>query len=103
MFIMLTVAAICAVVVIAALLAAMCRQPKTATLWFLSDDILLCFVAPAMIALSAFGIISAGWRFTHGGLGAVSIEAWIGSAITLAAAIGLWIVGRRKIRAYGTN
>jgi len=99
MFIMLTVAALCAIVLIASLVALLCRHPKTASHWLVSDDAILCFVAPLMIMIVAFAGISAGWRITHGGFGAITVEAWIGAAVIVAAAVGIWILLSRKIRA----
>ena len=100
MFIMLTVAAICAITLIASLVALMCRHPGTASHWLVADDTIMCFVAPLMIFIVAFAGISLGWRLTHGGIGAVSIEAWIGAAAIVAASVGIWTVLSRKIRAY---
>ena len=61
---MISVASICAVVLIACLLALVCRRHKT--LWIASDDAILCFVSPVVIMLATFGFISLGWRVTHG-------------------------------------
>ena len=99
MFVMLTIGALCAILLIASLVALMCRHPKTASHWIVSDDAILCFVAPVMIIIVAFAGISAGWRITHGGVDAVSVEAWIGAVVIIAAAVGIWVVFSRKIRA----
>lgn len=99
MFIMLTIGALCAFVLIASLVALMCRHPKTASHWIVSDDAILCFVAPVMIVIVAFAGISAGWRITHGGFGAITVEAWVGSAVIVAAAVGIRILLGRTIRA----
>lgn len=101
MFIMLTVLSICAVALIAGLVAVMCRRPQTASLWIVSDDAILCVVAPVMIILIAFGIISLSWRITHGGFAAVSAQAWIGSGAIVAISAGIWFPLAKKIRAYG--
>jgi len=99
MFIMLTTAALCVILLIASLVGLMCRTPKTASHWIVSDDAIMCFVAPLMIFIVAFAGISFGWRLTHGGIGAVSTEAWLGSAVVIAAAAGIWVTLSRKIRA----
>jgi len=99
MFLMLTIAALCAVVLGSSLISILCRSPKTASHPMLSDDILMCFISPALIVLVAFGIISAGWRFTHGGLSAISIESWVGAIVIVALSVAGWIVLSRKIRA----
>lgn len=101
MFVILTIGALCTILLIASLVALMCRHPKTASHWLVSDDAILCFVAPLMIMIVAFAGISAGWRITHGGFGAVSVEAWIGSVVVIAAAVGIWVLLSRKIRAPG--
>ncbi len=99
MYLMITVASICAVVLIACLLALVCRHHKT--LWIASDDVILCFVSPVAIMLATFGFISLGWRITHGGLAAVPIGGWIGSAVIVAAAVATWLLLARRIREAG--
>jgi len=101
MFVMLTVASICAVALIAGLVALMCRHPGTADLWIVSDDAILCLVAPVLIILIAFGIIALSWRLTHGGFAAITAEAWLGSAAIVAISFGIWVPLARKIRATG--
>ena len=103
MFVMLTVASICAVALIAGLVAVMCRHPGTADLWIVSDDAILCLVAPALIVLVAFGIIALSWRMTHGGFAAITAEAWLGSAAVVAISFGLWFPLVGKIRATGNR
>ncbi len=100
MFIMLTVASLCGVVLIANLLRLACRNPETESLWIVSDDAILCFISPVVIALATFGFISLGWRLTHGGFSAVSIEGWGGSALIIAIFVGLWFLLAPRIRGY---
>ncbi|MDH3321105.1 MAG: hypothetical protein OEO84_15655 [Betaproteobacteria bacterium] len=71
MFIMFSVAALCAVLLVASLLGVACRYRKD--LWFTSDDVILCFIAPPVILLGTFGALSIGYRLTHGGLAAVPV------------------------------
>ena len=99
MFVMMTVAALCAIVLIASLVALMCRHPKTEAHRLVSDDAILCFVSPLLVIIVAAAGISAGWRITHGGFGAVAVEAWIGVVVIVAAAVGIWVTLSRKIRA----
>lgn len=99
MFIMLSVASVCAVVLIAGLLRLACRYRKD--LWIVADDAILCVVAPVLILLATFGGTSLGWRIAHGGFAAVSVEGWIGAALIVAAAAGLWRVLARWLRAGG--
>jgi hypothetical protein len=96
MFIMITVTVLCAVLLIAFLLRVACRY--RADLWFTSDDVILCFVAPTVILLLTFGALSVGWRITHGGIGAVPVGGWIGSVVIVAAAYGIWTVLARRLR-----
>lgn len=100
MFIMLTVASLCAVVLIANLLRLACRNRELESSWIVSDDAILCFISPVMIALATFGFISLGWRITHGGVAAVSIEGWGGSALIIAIFVGLWLMLAPRIRGY---
>jgi hypothetical protein len=72
-------------------------------MWVASDDAILCFVAPAMILVATFGFISLGYRLTHGGLAAVSIEGWIGSAIVVAVFVGAWFPLARLVREGSRN
>ena len=94
---MLSVASVCAVVLIAGLLRLACRHRKD--LWIVSDDAILCLVAPVVILLSTFGASSLGWRVTHGGFAAVSVGGWIGSLVIAAVFIGAWLVLAPRIRA----
>lgn len=101
MFIMLSIASLCAVVLGACLLALVCRHRET--MWIASDDAIMCFATPAMILVSTFGFISLGYRLTHGGLAAVSIDAWIGSAVIVAISVAIWLLLAPRIRASGRN
>ena len=101
MFTMLTVASLCVVVLIAGLLSLVCRYRPT--LWFASDDGITCFVAPVMIMFGTFGVLSLGWRLTHGGLAEVSAQGWVGSVVIVAIAVGIWILAARWIRAGGRD
>ncbi|MDA1118155.1 MAG: hypothetical protein O2979_09130 [Proteobacteria bacterium] len=101
MYILISVASICAVVLIACLLALVCRHHKT--LWIASDDAILCFVSPAVIMLATFGFISVGWRVTHGGFAAVPSGGWIGSAVIVAAAVATWFLLSARIREAGRD
>jgi len=101
MFIMFTVATLCAVVLIALLLRVACRHRPD--LWFTTDDVILCFIAPTVILLGAFGALSVGWRITHGGFGAVSVGAWTGSAVIAGLAYGIWTVLARRLREGGAK
>lgn len=96
MFLMAAVASICAVALIAGLVRLACRQGvKT---WVTSDDAILCFVSPVLILLLTFGGVALGYRFTHGGLGAVPAEGWVGSAVIVAISFLLWTALARRIR-----
>jgi len=97
MFIMLTVASLCAVVLIAGLLALVCRHRPE--MWIATDDAIMCFIAPVMIMFGTIGMLMMGWRLTHGGLAEVSAQAWLGSAVIVAIAVGVWILAARWIRA----
>jgi len=96
MFIMFSVASLCAVVLIAGLLHLACRHRKD--LWIVSDDAILCLAAPVIILLSTFGASSVGWRITHGGFTAVAIGGWIGSVLIAALAVGVWLLVAPRIR-----
>jgi apolipoprotein N-acyltransferase len=96
MFLMISVAALCGVLLIALLLRVACRYRKD--LWFTSDDVILCFVAPSVILLGAFAGLSIGYRLEHGGLGEVSVAGWIGSVVIAAAAYGIFTVLARRLR-----
>jgi hypothetical protein len=95
MFIMFTVATLCAVVLIALLLRVACRYRPD--LWFTTDNVILCFIAPTVILLGAFGALSVGWRITHGGFGAVSIGGWIGATAIAGMAYGIWKVVSQRL------
>jgi len=97
MFIMFSVAALCAVLLAALLLREACRHRKD--LWFTSDNVILCFIAPAVILLGTFGALSVGYRITHGGFGAVSVGGWIGAVLVVAVAVGIWKVLAARLRA----
>jgi hypothetical protein len=97
MFTMLTVASLCVVVLIAGLLSLACKYRPT--MWVASDDAITCFVAPAMIMFGTFGVLSLGWRLTHGGVVEVSAQGWIGSVVIVAISVGIWILLARWIRA----
>lgn len=99
MFMTFSVAAVCALFLIAGLLRLACRYRKD--LWITSDDAILCLVAPVMILLATFGALSLGWRVTHGGFAAVSGGGWLGAVIVAAIAAGLWLLLAPRIRAGG--
>ncbi len=90
MYIILTVASLCAVVLIARLLALACRHRPD--LWIASEDAILCVASPVAILLLTFGGVSLGFRMTHGGLGAVPLWGWIGAGIVVAASVVTWRV-----------
>lgn len=90
MYIILTVASLCAVVLIAKLLALACRNRPD--LWIASEDAILCVASPVAILLLTFGGVSVGYRITHGGFGAVPLWGWIGAGIIVAAAVVIWRV-----------
>jgi len=100
MFIMLTVASLCAVALIAGLLGLACRNREMESLWIVSDDAILCVVSPVMIALATFGFIALSWRITHGGFSAVSIAGWGGSALLVSISVGIWFLLAPRIRGY---
>lgn len=97
MFIMMSVAALCAVLLIGGLVREACRHRSK--LWIVSDDAILCLVSPVVILLGAFGAVSLGWRITHGGLAAASIEGWIGAAAIAVLTAVIWRVLAARIRA----
>ncbi len=99
MYIMISVAALCAVLLIAGLVREACRHRRD--LWITTDDAILCAVSPTLILLGTFGAVALGYRLTHGGLAAVSVAAWIGSVIIAAASIVLWHVVASRIRESG--
>lgn len=90
MFIMTTVATLCGVVLALNLLALACRHRQD--LWITSEDVILCIVSPAMILLLTFGGVALGYRLTNGGLGAVSIGAWLGSVAIPVICYAAWRV-----------
>jgi len=100
MFIVFSVAALCLVILIVALLGVACRSPECKSLWIVSDDAILCFVSPVIIAIFCFACLSLGWRLTHGGFGAVSLEGWIGTAVVIAVSAALWFTFVARIRNY---
>lgn len=99
MFIMTAVASMCAMLLIGGLMREACRHRRD--LWITTDDAILCVVSPAIILLGTFGASALGYRLTHGGLAAVSVGAWTGSAIIVAIAVAIWIVGAARIRESG--
>lgn len=99
MFIMISVAAICALVLGAGLIGLACRHRKD--LWIASDDAILCVVSPAAILLGTLGAVSLGWRVTHGGFAAVPTGGWAGSLAIIAVAAGVWRVLAPRIRESG--
>ena len=99
MFVMITVASLCAVVLIGGLTGLVCRH--RAHWWIASDDAILCLVSPVVILLLTFGGVSIGYRLTHGGFAAVSAEGWIGSAVILGASAAVWMLASRGIRKGG--
>lgn len=100
MFIMFSVGLLCAVFLIAGLFGLACRNRDIDSMWIVSDDTMLCLIAPTIILLTALGIISLGQRLTQGGLAEVSIEAWIGTAVIVAASVGIWRLLAPRIRGY---
>jgi len=100
MFIMLLVSSLCVLVLMATLLGAACRNPDCESIWIVSDDAILCVVAPVMIMFFGFACVALGWRLTHGGFDAVSMEGWIGSAVIIAVSVWLWFRFVGRIRDY---
>lgn len=96
MFVSTATASICLVLLIAGLVRLACMHGSKA--WILSDDGILCAVSPLLIVLLTFGGVALGYRLTHGGLAAVSVEGWIGSAAIIAITLLLWAVLARRIR-----
>ncbi len=103
MFIMFSVGLLCVVTLIAGLFSLACRNRDIDSMWIVSDDTMLCLVAPAIILLTALGIISLGQRLTQGGLAEVSTEAWIGTVVIVAASVGIWRLLAPRIRGYRRN
>jgi hypothetical protein len=99
MYLMLSVASLCAVVLIGGLVGLACRHRRD--LWFTSDDVILCVVSPVIIVLGTLGAVSLGWRITHGGFAAVSTGAWIGAALIAAGAAVIWHFVAARIRESG--
>lgn len=99
MFIMMSVAALCAVLLIGGLVRLACRHRSH--LWIVSDDAILCVVSPAVILLGALGAVSLGWRITHGGFANVSVAGWLGSMAIAALTVVIWRVLAARIRAGG--
>ena len=97
MFIMFTIAAIGTVLLAVSLLALVCRHRPD--MWIAADDTILCYVAPGLIMLSTFGVLSLGWRITNGGFGGVPIGGWIGSAVIIGLLAFAWTVLAPRIRA----
>jgi hypothetical protein len=98
-FIIATVASICAVLLACNLIALACRHRTD--LWFTSEDAILCVVSPAMILLLTLGGVALGYRLTHGGLVAVSTGAWTGVALVLVVFYALWRVLSARLLAGG--
>lgn len=99
MNLMMSMAALCAVLLIGGLLREACRHRPD--LWITSDDAILCVVSPAVIVLATFGAVSLGWRIAHGGFAAVSVAGWLGSAAIAVVAAVIWRVLAARIRAGG--
>jgi hypothetical protein len=99
MFIAATVASICAVLLACKLIALACRHRTD--LWITSEDAILCFVSPVMILLLTVAGVALGYRLTHGGLGAVSIGAWIGAVVIPVVFYALWRVLSARLLAGG--
>jgi hypothetical protein len=97
MFTMISVASLCAMLLIGGLVREACRHRSD--LWIVSDDAILCVVSPVVILLGTGGAVSLGWRMTHGGLAAVSLGAWIGAAAIAAVSAVVWRVLAARIRA----
>lgn len=97
MYLMLSVAALCAVLLIGGLVREACRHRQD--LWITSDDAILCVVSPAVILLGTFGAVSLGWRIAHGGFAAVSAAGWLGAAAIAAVSAVIWRVLAARIRA----
>lgn len=99
MFIMTAVASVCIVLLIGGLMHEACRHRRD--LWITGDDAILCVVSPIVILLGTFGASALGYRLTHGGLAAVSLGGWIGSAVIVAIAVVIWIRAAAYIRESG--
>ena len=97
MFTMISVASLCAMLLIGGLVREACRHRSD--LWIVSDDAILCVVSPVVILLGTGGAVSFGWRLTHGGLAAVSLGGWIGAAAIAAVTVVIWRVLAARIRA----
>jgi hypothetical protein len=85
MVLIFAVACLCGVVLVATLVRLACRHRPD--LWITSDNAILCAVTPFMICLVTFGGVAVGYRLAHGGLAAVPVEGWIGSAVLIAVSI----------------
>ena len=99
MFTMISVASLCAMLLIGGLVREACRHRSD--LWIVSDDAILCVVSPVVILLGTGGAVSLGWRMTHGGFAAVSVAGWAGSAVIAAIAAGIWHLLASRIRESG--
>jgi hypothetical protein len=99
MYLMISVAALCAVLLIGGLVRMACQQRSP--LWIVSDDGILCIVSPVVILLGALGAVSLGWRITHGGFANVSVAGWLGAAAIAALSVVAWRVLAARIRAGG--
>jgi hypothetical protein len=97
MFIVISVTALCAALLIGGLVRMACQHRRD--LWIVSDDAILCVVSPTVILLGALGAVSLGWRVTHGGFAAVSVNGWIGSAVVAAVSYVIWRVLAPRLRA----
>lgn len=97
MYLMISVAALCAVLLIGGLVREACRHRPD--LWITSDDVILCLISPVVILLGTFGAVSLGWRMTHGGFAAVSTAGWLGSAAIAAVSAIIWRVLAARLRA----
>jgi hypothetical protein len=99
MYLVISVAALCAVLLIAGLVREACRHRPD--LWITSDDAILCVVSPVLILLGTFGAVALGYRITHGGLAAVSVAGWTGSAAIAAASVAIWTFVVARVRRRG--
>jgi hypothetical protein len=99
MYLMISVAALCAVLLIAGLVREACRHRPD--LWITSDDAILCVVSPTVILLGTFGAVALGFRITHGGLAAVPVAAWVGAAAIVAASVAVWVFVVARVRKGG--
>ncbi len=96
MFIAAAVALLCAVLLVGGLVRVACRYRSD--LWITSDDAILCVVSPVMILLGTAGAAALGYRLTHGGLAAVPVGGWIGSAAIATGSVFLYVFVAARLR-----